>query len=505
MTDAELEAKIRRLHFAEHWPVGTIAANLGVHPHKVRRVLGLDARPPLRPRPRQIDPYVPIIREILDRYPRLRATRVHAMLRDRGFGGTARQVRRALRTLRPLKREPFLLLRAFAGEEAQADWADFGPIDVGRTQRRLSAFVMTLSYSRAMYVEFFHDQKLESFLLGHRRAFESFGGVPRAIRIDNLRSAVLDRRGSQIAFHPRYMELAGWYHFEPRPCRPARGNEKGRVERCIGYLRESFFAGRSVTTVPDLNAAVRRWCDEVASARRWPDDSQQTVVEAFAREQSRLLALPQHPFEITHQTVVRAEKTIYVRFDGNEYSIPPSAVGNSLTLVATDTSVRLLNGAIEVACHRRSWDRGDRLTITAHATAVFEQKRQGLGHAARTPLEVIVPEASPFLDAAFTHGQHATAAIVNRLGSLLSLYGAPALATALREAAARNTPTLASVEYLIEKKRRQDRRTPPIPIDLDDRPDLAALHVRPHSLHVYDELTDACSDDGNNKDNDHDE
>ena len=499
MIDAELEAEVRRLHFAEHWKVGTIVSNLGLHADAVRRVLGIDRRaPPDKvPRPRLIDPFLPLVSEILERYPRLRATRIHAMLRERGFSGSARQVRRAVRKLRPSRREAYLLLRAFPGEEAQADWADFGEIAVGNTRRRLSAFVMTLSYSRSLYVEFFLDQKIENFLLGHRRAFEHFCGVPRAVRIDNLRSAVLGRRGKEVRFHPRYLELAGWYHFQPRPCRPARGNEKGRVERSIGYLRESFFAGRSVTTVADLNAAVLRWCDEVASQRPWPDDPQRTVAAVFEQEQSRLLALPRHALDITHQCAVRSAKTIYVRFDGNDYSIPPAAVGKDLTLLATDTLVRLLDGATEIARHGRSWDRGERRTDPVHAKAVFAQKSYGLGTAVQTPLEVVVPEVSAFVDAAFAHGQQGTSAILNRLSTLLSLYGGSALADALREAMARGTPTLASVEFLIEKQRRATRRNPPLPVDLGERPELAALHVRPHSLDAYDRLSFHVNDQDN--------
>jgi transposase len=496
MIDAELEAEVRRLHFAEHWKVGTIATNLGVHADVVRRVLGLDGRirPLAPPRPRLIDPFLPLVRDILERYPRLRATRIYAMLRERGFSGTPRQVRRAVRKLRPSRREAFLLLRALPAEEAQADWADFGEIVIGNAQRRLSAFVMTLSYSRALYVEFFLDQKIESFLLGHRRAFERFGGVPRAVRIDNLRAAVLARRGRDVDFHPRYLELAGWYHFEARPCRPARGNEKGRVERAIGYLRESFFAGRSVTSVADLNAAVWRWCDHVAAQRPWPDDPGRTVADAFDEEQPRLLRLPEHPLEIAHQRAVRSGKTIYIRFDGNEYSIPPAVVGKDLMLVATDTLVRLLDGVTEVARHERSWDRGDRRTHPAHAKAVLEQKKSGLDQAEQTPLEVIVPEAREFVDRAFAQGQHGTTVILGRLATLLQLYGATALGEALREAMARGTPTLASVEYLIEKQRRAQRRKPPLPVDLHERPDLAALHVRPHALDDYDQLTLSADD-----------
>ena len=93
-----------------------------------------------------------------------------------------------------------------------------------------------------LYVEFFFDQTLASFLCGHVNAFERFGGVPRILLTDNLRSVVLERRGEQIRFHPRYLELAGHYCFQARPCHVARGNEKGRVERSIRFLRESFFA-----------------------------------------------------------------------------------------------------------------------------------------------------------------------------------------------------------------------------------------------------------------------
>jgi transposase len=495
MIDAELDAEIRRLHFAEHWKAGTIASNLGVHPDAVRRALRLGERKlPAQRRPRMIDPFLPMMRETLERYPRLRATNIHAMLRERGFTGSARQVRRAVRELRPRRAEAFLRLRAFPGEEGQADWADFGSIPVGRGQRRLSAFVMTLSYSRALYVEFFLDQKTENFLLGHQRAFEHFGGVPRAVRIDNLRSAVLERRGPEVRFHPRYLELAGWYHFQPRPCRPARGNEKGRVERAIGFLRESFFAGRSLTTVADLNRAVRRWCDEVAARRPWPEDSQRTVQSAFQEEQPRLLALPEHPLQIAHRSMVVSDKTIYVRFDSNDYSIHPSVVGKDLSLIATDTLIRLLDGSVEIARHTRSWDRGERVTDPAHARAVLDQKSRGTGHSARTPLEIVVPEATAFVDAAFADGQHGTVAILTRLSNLLSLYGSAALATALREALSRGTPTLSSVDYLIEQQRRIARRIPPLPVDLGERPDLAVLHVRPHPLDDYDQLTNPPAD-----------
>src|SRR4029453_2504392 len=104
---------------------------------------------------------------------------------------------------------------------------------------------MVLSWSRAIFARFVLDQTLESFVRCHVAGFEAFGGVPRALLYDNLKTAVLERVGDAIRFHPRLLDLAGHYHFAPQPVAVARGNEKGRVERAIRYLRESFFAARS--------------------------------------------------------------------------------------------------------------------------------------------------------------------------------------------------------------------------------------------------------------------
>jgi len=186
MLDAEAVSEIRRLHYAERWwKVGTIAAQLGVHPDAVRGALNRPSGPlpPRQPRSRITDPYLPFVRETLERYPRLRSTVLYRMLRERGFAGSVVQLRRVVRQLRPSRqREVFTRLRALPGEAGQVDWADFGEVTLGRAQRRLSAFVLTLSYSRLLYVEFFFDQSLGSFLRGHVNAFEHFGGVPRVIQ-----------------------------------------------------------------------------------------------------------------------------------------------------------------------------------------------------------------------------------------------------------------------------------------------------------------------------------
>ena len=167
-------------------------------------------------------------RETLQQHPRLRATRLYHMIQARGYRGSVVQLRRAVARIRPPAREPFLRLQTFPGEQAQVDWAHFGQVAVGRARRKLSCFVMTLSWSRALYLEFFFDQSMENFLRGHVHAFQAWNGQPRMILYGNLKSAVLERRGSQILFNPRLLELSAHYHFAPQPCQVRAGNQKGR-------------------------------------------------------------------------------------------------------------------------------------------------------------------------------------------------------------------------------------------------------------------------------------
>jgi transposase len=484
MIEPELRVQIRHYFFAEHWKVGTIAAELKLHPDTVRRAIEVNrVQRALQLRASIVDPYLPFLRETLEAHPRLCATRLYRMIAERGYTGSIVQLRRVVAHLRPRRQEAFLRTQVFAGEEAQVDWAHFGSVKVGQTQRTLSCFVMTLSWSRALYLEFFFDQTMESFLRGHVHAFASFNGSVRVILYDNLKSAVLERHGSQIHFNPRLLELAGHYHFVPRPCQVRSGNQKGRVERAIRYVRDSFWAARGFTTLEECNRQALRWRDDVAHQRPWPDDRNRTVAKAFIDEQPRLLPLPLHPFNCEHVVAVRSAKTIYVRFDGNDYSIPPEAVGRSLTLAASDTEVRILDGAIELARHRRTYDRQQMVLDPEHQKALLRLKRKARESTRSSQLEVAVPESSLLLEKAFAEGESA-AQQTTQLIELLDRYGEKALRGAVHEAIARNTPRASSVAFLL----RQRHRNAPLPLDLSRHPQAQNLNVRPHNLETYDEL-----------------
>jgi transposase len=490
MISPDQYAQLRRLFYAEHWRVNTIAAQLGVHHDTVRRAIESDRfiRPGAQIRPSLLDPYKAVILATLEQYPRLRATRLWAMVRARGYPGSTIQVQRYVRTVRPAARaEAYLRLDPMVGEQGQVDWGHFGTVRVGSTTRHLSCFVLVLSWSRACYARFALDQTLESFLRGHVEAFAALQGVPRTLLYDNLKSVVLERVGDHIRFHPHVLELAGHYHFAPQPCAVARGNEKGRVERFIGFLRHAFFAARPFSSVADLNTQLARWIAEVAHARPVPGRREQRVADALAEEQPRLLPLPAHPFPCDLLRAVSSGKTPYIRFDGNDYSIPHTFVRRPLTLVAAEHQVRLLDGTTEVARHARSYDRDQRIEDDAHLAALVAAKRHAHDLRGRDRLRQACPQAEAFLEALAVRGQplaHET----TRLLQLLDQVGAPALDAALAEALARGAISAASIAHVLEHRRRARHQPPPIDLVLPADPRVRDLRVTPHALSAYDTL-----------------
>lgn len=404
MIPSQLVAEIRRLSEVEGWPRNTIARHLGIHHTTVTRVLARQGLSPSRPRRRasMLDPFVPFVRETLERYPKLPASVLYEMCAKRGYPGGPDYFRHrlALLDLRPRRApEAFFLLRTLPGEQAQVDWAHFGTRAVDGGDRRLYAFVMVLSYSRALFVRFFYDARLASFLTGHVEALRFFGGCAKCHLYDNLRSVVLERKGSAIRFHPRMLELADYYAFEPRPVAARRGNEKGRVERAIRYLRTSYFPLRQRWSLEDLNREALVWCRERAGQRRWPQDKRRTVAEAYQEELPHLLSLPPEPFPCHERREVIARRSPYVAFDSNRYSIPHERVGRSLEIVAEVDRLRIFDRRELIAEHARSWAKGQVIEDPQHVEDLKKTKRAARRHREQDHLLRAVPRAEELLRA----------------------------------------------------------------------------------------------------------
>ncbi len=494
---SEQRTKILSLFYAEHWKVGTIATELGLHADTVKAAVGTDnfvsrgpaAKAKAKAKASLLDPYRPFIEETLKQFPRLRSTRLYDMLVPRGFEGSERHIRRCAAELRPRPApEAFLRLETMPGEQGQMDWGKFGTVDVVGGERKLSCFVMVLPWSREAFAKFTLNEQMDTFLRCHVEAFAELGGAPRQILYDNLKSAVLSRVGDHIEFHPELLEFAGHYRFVPRPCAPRRGNEKGNVERFIRYLRESFFEARDFVDVDDLNRQLAKWMQKRPRQRVHPvDPERRTVAEHHELERPRLLPLPEHPPNTERVETLRSGKQPYLRFDCNDYSIPHTLVRKPLTLRADSDRVRVFDGAELVAEHPRTFDKRCVIEEPSHIDKLVAQKRRAHELRGRDRLRALCSHADALLDDLARRGEplRQRTASLNRL---LERYGADALDAAMAEALEKGAPAVGSITYLLEQQSRQAGRPVPLAVPLPDHVRDKDVIVVPHDMTDYDRL-----------------
>ena len=261
---------------------------------------------------------------------------------------------------------------------------------------------------------------------------------------------------------------------------------KGRVERLIRSIRDSFFAARPWRDLADLNAQAEAWCQGQAADRPCPEDRSRSVRAAFAQEQPTRLALPQNPFPTDEREVVRAGKTPYVRFDSNDYSIPPSHVRRTLTVVASPSAVRVLDGAAVIAAHARSYAKGEQVEDPTHIAELTARQRQARAHRATDRLAQAAPNSTALLTRAGERGEN-LGSITAALLRLLERYGASELQAAIAEALARAVPHPNAVRLALERRREQREQPPPLALPLSD-PRLSAVVVKTPALSDYDQL-----------------
>lgn len=498
---AELEARILRYHHVEKWRVGTIARQLNIHHSVVTRVLSSAgiSKTRLTQRASIVAPFMGLIMETLEKYPTLTASRLYEMVCQRGYRGGVDHFRYVISLYRPRPpAEAYLRLRTLPGEQAQVDWGHFGHIEIGRARRPLMAFVMVLSYSRKIFLQFYLDARMANFLRGHTAAFNAWNGVPRVLLFDNLKSAVLERRGDAIRFNPILLEFAAHYRFEPRPVAVARGNEKGRVERAIRYVRDNFFIAREWTDINDLNKQAIDWCEGKTADRMCPEDRTQSVRKVFLQEQPTLISLPDNPYPTHDREEIRIGKTPYARFDLNDYSIPHTHVRRTVTVCATSDTVSILDGVAIIATHQRSFAKGEQIEDESHIAGLIATKKEARQHRGQDRLTQAAPSALTLLISAAERG-YKIGSIVSQLLQLLDDYGASELEASIQIALFKNVPHPNAVRINLEKQREARNLPPPIGIDLPNDSRVRNLVIRPHNLEAYDQLHTNSDNEKNDK------
>lgn len=260
---------IRALH-DERVPKKEIARRLSVHVQTVRACIRRIARGASEPRratvSKKLDQHLPAIEAKVSQG--LSATQIFQDLSaDPLFDACYETVKRAVRKLRIDEPQVYCRMSFAPGEEAQIDFGEIDMLDVGGERRRVWLFAMTLCHSRYSYYELVLDQTVPTFLGAIRRAFEHFGGVPARLKPDNLKSAVLVNALGERHYQEDFYRFCQHYGCVPDAARPATPTDKGRVERDIGYVKHSCFAGRQLKCFDEAVAWLARWHVEVASVR----------------------------------------------------------------------------------------------------------------------------------------------------------------------------------------------------------------------------------------------
>jgi transposase len=483
--DYEMFCRIHDHLGRQQLSVAQTARALGLHPRTVAKWATVEQfrRRAGSPRASLLDPFKSQIVRWLDTHP-YSTQQIFQRLREAGFAGGVTIVKDYVHRIRPRPREAYLTLTFEPGECAQVDWGSCGTIAVGRTRRRLSFFLMVLCYSRLMYLEFTVSQTMEFFLGCHEHAFTAFGACPGRVMVDNLRSAVLQRlAGVAPVFNPKYLDFARHWGFEITACTPARGNEKGRVENGIGYVKKNLLAGLELPEFAALQPAAQLWVDTVANVRVH-SATHERPIDRFAQERPKLRALATAGFDLGRVLNVRASRQFRVPFEANAYSVPARYAGERLLLKAYPDRVCLYHRDQLVARHPRCFDRHQDIEDPQHARELLAQRKSAREQRLLTQLLALSPRASAYyagLEAKRVNPRmHA-----RKILALAEMHGAQAVARALDDALELQAFSAEYIAHMLAARRRIGEE--PAALQLTRRQDLLEMELPAPDLSIYED------------------
>lgn len=481
------KAEVLRLHYVDGLGIRPIARQLKMSRKTVRVMLKGELRPLVRqpppPRPSLLDPHEPFIVAELKRCPELRAPAMLERLRERGYTGGISILRDCMRALRPTTlSEAYLTLSFAPGQVAMVDWADFGFALLG-VPRRVSAFVMVLGYSRMLYLEYTLSQRFGTFIRCMERAVDFFGGVALCDVFDNMKTVVLEHRPPHDpVFNPLMLGYAAARGFALHACTPYRGNEKGLVERPIGFVRKRFWPGRRFSGLADLNRQARVWRDTYANHREHEVTGKVPAL-VFEHEERAQLAPAKHTsFDARDHATDTVDKSFRVRFDRNRYSVPWRFVGQHVTLRADDTHLDVFLGPKRIARHTRCWSIREDRADPEHSRGLKEHKPRAAADQLPHALSHLGQEGRAYFKV-LAAGGRSIRRETERLVLLCELFGEHNARRALVEVMTNGHVGVEYIEYLLRHDPKL--KAAPPPLRLGDEV-LDAMHAHDPDLSVYD-------------------
>tara|TARA_B110000046_G_C12985655_1_gene395491 strand:+ start:278 stop:1702 length:1425 start_codon:yes stop_codon:yes gene_type:complete len=266
-----------------------------------------------------------------------------------------------------IKNNSCIRLHADPGEEAQVDFGDVGRrYDTKGKLRKAYVFNMRLGYSRYDYWEIVFDQKVETWINCHVKAFRYFCGVPKVIKLDNLKAGVTKVDIYEPLYQKEYKSMADHYGSMLSACSPYKPQEKGKVESGIKYVKNNFFAGREFKNNEDMNCQLRKW-QEKANDRVHGTTKEKPVEMYLNKEKEAMLVLPNAEYNISSWHRRRVGKDCHVIIDNNYYSVPVKYVGDDVYISLNYKLLKIYNIENEmIATHERSKSKGVFSTNAAH-------------------------------------------------------------------------------------------------------------------------------------------
>ncbi len=483
MINYEIYCKIAQLHQQHELKPSQIAHELALDERTVQYWIeeGAYHQRKKAARPSKLDAHKPQIVQCLEKYA-YTSDQMFRRIKEAGYGGGITILKDYMQKIRPRKTTPYLTLSFAPGECAQVDWGHYGSVQVGETRRKLSFFVMVLCYSRMMYVEFTVSQTMEHFLGCHVNAFTFFGGVPEKIMVDNLKSAVIRRMvGQAPVFNAKYLDFANHYGFKIRACGVAKGNEKGRVENAVGYVKTSFLGGLDMPAFSAVNPGARQWLDEVANVRVHGTIKKRPV-DIFKIEKPSLQSLPSEPYTIATIKPVRATKMFRVVLDTNKYSVPHEHAGAKLSMHAWPDRVCLYHENSLIARHTRSYDRHQDIENADHPKALLQQRRRAKDQRLYMSFLKLSPKAEDY------HNELAKRRMnpkhhIRQIVALSEIYSADEVARAIDDAFTFQAFSCEYIANILEQRKHIAKE--PGALHLTRRQDLLDMDIPEPDLSIY--------------------
>ena len=318
-----------------------------------------------KPHPRILDYHKEQIMEWLE--DNLSGVRIHEKMQGEGVKVGYSTVKDYICQIK--KRDNiFIRMHTLPGEEAQVDFGYLGYTLYKGKKRKTWVFNMRLSYSRLDYYEVVYDQRVETFIRCHINAFNYFGGIPQYIKIDNLKSAILQANFYEPIYQELYKNFAYHYGFHPLPCRVRRPNDKGKVESGIKYVKNNFFMGRTFTGEEDVKERLFKW--NTRGNHRIHGTTRKVPQEVFEKEEKmKLKPLPQEEFKLVKVGSRKVYHDCHIYVDYNYYSVPFEYVGKEVEIELAKNLLKVYHQGKEIAVHPRLSGRGKFRTNDSHYPA----------------------------------------------------------------------------------------------------------------------------------------